>query len=347
MSEAGQQDVQSILREAAVCAPAPAVALAVVDPWRPLGRVLHGVANLETGEAVTADHWWDLASLTKVLVTLPAILDLVAQGRLQLSDALAGVWPKACGSSYAGATIGQLLSYDAGAPPAYDLFRLGVSTRHELVEAALSIPAEREPGSGGLYSDVGMLLLGELVTHITGASAADAARARGWCRYPPLPGPAVATEQCAWRERLIVGEVHDENAAALGGVAGHAGAFGKIASVAEAARAWLTGDACDPALWAQATSCWSTGPDGERFGLGFRLSGPHCLGGRQAGSRGFGASGFVGNRLWVEPDRGYAVVILSNRIHPQRGPRDSHDAWCDDLLDELGQTMTPSPACSC
>lgn len=308
----------------------------MVDPTGILAIRVSGIANLETGEPVTLDHWWDLASLTKILVTLPEVLRLVDSGRTSLSDRLVDWWPEAASSPYAKASIAQLFSYDAGAPATCTLYAEGPAPRSDLIRAALHTPQQRPIGSGGLYSDVGILLVGEAIAAVgKPRGLSTLAEQRGWCRYGRPPGPAVATERCAWRGRLIVGEVHDENAAALGGVAGHAGAFGRLDTVARAATAWLSGDVASPGLTADVTRCWATGVTGERYGLGFRLAGPGSLGGPLAGPGSYGISGFVGNRLWVEPNRNYAVVILSNRIHPHRTPRESFDAWCDQVLSDL------------
>lgn len=308
----------------------------MVDPAGTLAIEVGGTANLETGEPATLDHWWDLASLTKVLVTLPEALRLVDSGHVALSDHLVDWWPAAAASPYAKASIAQLLSYDAGAPPTCTLYAREPASRSELVQVALHTPPQRPVGSGGLYSDVSMLLVGEAITAAgEHRSLSVLAERRGWCLYGRPPGPAVATERCPWRRRLIVGEVHDENAAALGGVAGHAGAFGRLDTVAKAARAWLSGDVGSPELTTDVSRCWTTGVTGERYGLGFRLAGPSSLGGPLAGPNSYGMSGFVGNRLWVEPSRNYAAVILSNRIHPHRTPRESFDAWCDQVLADL------------
>jgi CubicO group peptidase (beta-lactamase class C family) len=88
----------------------------------------------------------------------------------------------------------------------------------------------------------------------------------------------------------------------------------------------------DPTRHAAARRCWSTGPGDVRFGLGWWLPPTGGLGGPAAGPDGYGASGFVGNRLWFEPGRGYGVLVLSNRIHPARGDRAPFAAWCDRLM---------------
>jgi CubicO group peptidase (beta-lactamase class C family) len=180
-----------------------------------------------------------------------------------------------------------------------------------------------------VYSDLSFILLGALVEHLT----AKPLRGRVGLRYPPLPGTAVATEYCRWRGRLIVGEVHDENAAAMGGVAGHAGAFGTLDAVTAAARAWLGGQHID------VRRCRSTNSAGERFGWGWWLTPTRGLGGPTAGASGFGMSGFVGNRIWLEPEFGYGVVVLSNRIHPVRTERRAFHDWCVCLLDAVARVL--------
>jgi CubicO group peptidase (beta-lactamase class C family) len=335
---------QSVLREAAETVPAPAVALAVVGTSGVVGKHVTGIANLETGETVTEGHWWDLASLTKILVTLPEALGLIDRGKATLSDTLASWWPVAAGSKYGGASIAQLLSYNAGAPATCNLYERPASTRTDLLKVVLETPRQRTPGSGGLYSDVGMLLLGEAIAYRRNKSLRSLAEEREWCMYGPPPGPAVATEHCSWRNRMIVGEVHDENAAALGGVSGHAGAFGRLDTVTKAAHAWLTQTVVSPELTQVSTRSWTTGPDRERYGLGFRLgASPTSLGGKASGQEAHGMSGFVGNLFWVEPRRGYVVIVLSNRIHPSRQDRAPFKNWCHRLVSQLASTPGVAP----
>jgi len=319
----------------------PAVAVAVITADGASVQSIRGMANVESGECVTPDHWWDLASLTKVLVTAPEVLAMVDSGALALADRLAAVWPRASGTPLAPVTVAQLLSHDAGLPGLWPLYRRGFGNGADLVDTILREGGERPPGSGPIYSDAGFILLGELVSHLSGQPLDELARRRGRVSYAPTPGPCVATERCPWRNRLLVGEVHDENAFVLGGVAGHAGAFGRLDDVAAYAAQWLVGSPSTPTIsptTAQAaTQCWAENQGGERFGLGWWLSPTRALGGPRPGPRSYGASGFVGNRLWIEPARGYAVVILSNRIHPVRGDRAPFDIWCGRLLARIGE----------
>jgi CubicO group peptidase (beta-lactamase class C family) len=317
-------------------APMPAVAVAVFARDERLVEVVHGVADLGTGRPARVDSWWDLASLTKVLVTVPEVLDLVARRRIGLDQPLHAAWPAARHAPFAGATVAQLLSYDAGLPATVTFFT-GLAGRDRIVEAALRTPLERPVGSGAVYSDVNFVVLGAMVEALTGRSLAAVAQERSGLRYPPLPGPAVATEHCGWRGRLITGEVHDENAAAMGGVAGHAGAFATIGLVARIGQDWLAERVTTAELHRAVRRQWSS--NGDRFGLGWWLTPTRGLGGPSAGPAGYGMSGFVGNRIWLEPERGYGVAVLSNRIHPVRGDRAPFTAWCARLLDAVSRSV--------
>jgi CubicO group peptidase (beta-lactamase class C family) len=301
--------MKAALAELAEEAPVPAVAISVFDRREVLAATVRGAGR---------DDWWDLASLTKVLVTLPEVLDRFPDPSVRLGD----VWDRASGHPIGAATIADLLSHRAGLPATVRFFER-LSGYDAIVEAALNIEIENRPAA--VYSDIGFLLLGALVQDLSGTPVAALAQRRTHLRFGVPEGPAVPTEQCPLRRRLIVGEVHDENAWAMGGSSGHAGAFGTLDLVTRAARSWLNTPS-------RATECWSTGPDGERYGLGWWLAPTRGLGGPHPGPGSFGHSGFVGNRIWIEPERGYGVVILSNRIRWGRGDREPFQRWCDRLL---------------
>ena len=292
-------------------APMPAVAVAVFDRDRVLASTVHGVADLSTGRPATRGCWWDLASLTKVLVTLPTVLAL----GLPRDRPIGELWPRAAGRPAGRASLDDLLAHRSGLPATAPFYE----TRHgpAIVDAALDTePAEPQP----VYSDLGYIILGALVEDLTGAALPG----RGLRLGGPV-APAVATERCPWRGRLVCGEVHDENAHAMGGYGGHAGAFGTLDRVVAAARPFL----------GPAPPCLARNAAGERFAAGWWLHPARGIGGPGAGADGFGAGGFVGNRLWFEPSRGYAVLVLSNRVHPVRGDRAPFAAWCDELCSRV------------
>lgn len=304
-------------------APVPAVGVGVISRDEVLYQEITGVADLTTGRPVQPDDWWDLASLTKTQVTLPEVLDLRDTGVLDLDQPLGAQWAPARGRPVGHATPRALLSHSSGLPATAEFFRT-CHSRAEVVAATLAMPLD---GPRPAYSDLGFIVLGEVVRDLTGRSLRELAASRSGFQYTLSSENAVATEHCAWRDRLIVGEVHDENAAAMDGVAGHAGAFGTLPLVLAAAQGWLRDD--------RGTTANVTQGYEERFGLGWWLPPTRGLGGTSPGVRGFGCSGFVGNRIWLEPDDGYGIVVLSNRIHPTRGDLAPFKAWWTSLVDAL------------
>ncbi|GAB7039510.1 serine hydrolase domain-containing protein [Catenuloplanes niger JCM 9533] len=282
-------------------------------------RVVHGTADLSTGRPVTADHWWDLASLTKVLVTLPEVLAAVPSLDLPLAE----LWAPSRGYGVGRATIRALLTHTAGLPASVPFFRT-VTGRDAILAAVLATPLG-PPAE--VYSDLGFLLLGRMVEDLTGRSLSELARDRTGLRFGAPPHESVATELDPWRGRLIVGEVHDENAAAMGGVAGQAGAFGTLSLVTAAAQTWLR----DPDDAVRTPSA-----PGARFGLGWMVTPRPGLG--SARLPGFGHTGYVGNRLWLSPARGLGVLVLANRVHPTReGTAEPYTRWCSALFEAVAE----------
>lgn len=301
------------------------------------------------GPPVTAETCYDLASLTKVVATLPSVLRLVDTGELDLDRSIVH-WFSNIGwfrqPSLADATPRQFLAHNSGLP---GWSRIFAQTEDRLVAlaAAQQTPLETEPGGAAVYSDVGFMLLGALVERISGMRLDEFAtrhvfaplglsslhfNPRSAPRQESGPRSAVdrkagadkatparryaATEDCGWRGRLLVGEVHDENCYAWHGVAGHAGLFGAAADLASYCRAWLDLDARlgSEELLRACLSEHAVTADGERRGLGWVL-GPVGWAGR---ADGYGHTGFTGTSLWIDPGQGRYAVLLTNRVHPDR-----------------------------
>ena len=163
-----------------------------------------------------------------------------------------------------------------------------------------------------VYSDINFILLGIAVERITGAPLSAWTLGPGLSFGPP-PGAAVATEACTWRGRVLKGEVHDENAAALGGAAGHAGLFGTVDGVLDFAAALLDGSGASPAMLEAIRSRFN----GDRTcGWERRFQGWH--GGDLCSDEAIGHTGFTGTGLWIDFQRGLAWTLLTNRVHPTR-----------------------------
>jgi CubicO group peptidase (beta-lactamase class C family) len=270
-------------------------------------------ALLPEPEPLTEAHWFDLASLTKIIATTTMILRLAEQGRLDLDRPLAD-------------SIPDLRQYDVDKAPERRLtFRDCLAHRTFLpaVEPVYTYgndPArlrafvlQREWRHGPpVYSDINFILLGIAVERITGAKLSDWPLAGG-LSYGPPPGPAVATEHCTWRGRMLCGEVHDENAAALGGAAGHSGLFGTVAGVLDFALGLLDGSGASPAM----IEAIRTPVHADRTcGWERRFEGWH--GGNNCSDATIGHTGFTGTGLWVDFGRGLAWTLLTNRVHPTR-----------------------------
>jgi CubicO group peptidase (beta-lactamase class C family) len=163
-----------------------------------------------------------------------------------------------------------------------------------------------------VYSDINFILLGIAIERITGAPLSAWPLGEGLGFGLP-PGPAVATEFCQWRGRVLKGEVHDENAHALGGAPGHAGLFGTVDGVLGFALAMLQGRLLSPAMM----DAVRTPQFGHRT-CGWDSAHPGWPGGDACSAGTIGHTGFTGTGLWIDFKRGLAWTLLTNRVHPSR-----------------------------
>jgi CubicO group peptidase (beta-lactamase class C family) len=312
----------------------------------------------------TVDTVYDLASLTKPLVTSLLVLRAVATGRWSLDDPLRDTRP---------GTVRQALAHTAGLP-AHRPFYAGLNPekntrsaelRARLVALAAEEPETYKPGTRSQYSDLGFILLGDRLEKSLGARL-DVLATReifgplgifspGFVdlttQDAPFGGRLVApTERCPVRGRMMEGEVHDLNAHVMGGVAGHAGLFGSVEDVACLAHALCAAwrgtppagvgqPLCDShllrAFWAPAGvpgSTWRLGWDGP--------SARGSLAGERLHRRAVGHLAFTGCSLWIDPERETFVTVLTNRIHPtvetDRPWRRLRPVLNDTALDAIG-----------
>ena len=258
-------------------------------------------------EPLTRGHWFDLASLTKVIATTPMVLALADQGRLDLDDFLTTAIPDLRQYDEVGAaerrlTFRDCLAHRTHLPAVFPLYTYGGDPAR-----LKAFVLQREWAKGPpVYSDLNFILLGIAVERITGRPLVDWPLGEG-LGYGPPPGPAVATELCHWRGRIMQGEVHDENAFALGGAAGHAGLFGTADGVLDFAFHVMAGD-----------SDAIREPHGEERTLGWERHYRGWQGGEACSAATIGHTGFTGPGLWIDFDRGLAWTLLTNRVHPTR-----------------------------
>lgn len=297
-------------------------------------RCFGALAYAEGSSPVEATSVYDLASLTKVVATTSVLMVLEEQGRVDLELPLARVLPGFAGPGKRDVRLRHLLLHAAGLPAWAPLFR-AARGREALVAAAAALPLEAAPGERSLYSDVGFILLGAALEALAGDSLDRLADAlvlgplgmgeTGFNPGPELRPRIAPTEQDAWRGRLLHGEVHDENAFAMGGVAGHSGLFGPAGDLVRFARMLLGGGALEGRRLVSA-SCvarYTRRCDipGSSRALGWNTPSPGSSAGVRLSPRSFGHTGFSGTSLWIDPERGLFVALLANRVHPSReGP---------------------------
>jgi CubicO group peptidase (beta-lactamase class C family) len=299
----------------------------------------YGTANRYNQRPVTTATVFDLASLTKPLATTLAVMLLCQQGRLELGQHLPEVLPAAVSGEKSRITIAHLLAHTSGLPHYRPYFRQLTrfpepERRQCLRQLLLEEPLLYSPGAKVLYSDLDFMLLEWVVEAAAGQrldrllaeeiyaplQAAPLFFVDG--EHPAPPADYAATEQCAWRGRVIEGEVHDENAHALGGVAGHAGLFGTASAIHVVLTEMLAAYHGQPAARLFRPDVvrrfWEPVP-GAGKALGFDLpSDTHPSCGRFFPSDSIGHLGFTGTSFWIHRSRRLAVILLTNRVHPSR-----------------------------
>ncbi len=308
--------------------------------------ILHeamGMANaVSEKKQVDLDTQFDLASLTKALCTTLIAMRLYSEGELDLNrtvDRDLGHFP--CPQFLSQATYADLLRHSSGLQGYEPLFQrfnprnlpLPAQARIALAKKIAELDMAYEPGTTSVYSDFGFLYLGWALERITGTPLAALFHAHvlnplGLTQLRPaeanVVGSVAATEHCSWRNDLVDGEVHDEHAFVLGGLAGHAGLFGTARAVGRVAQNLL--DAYHgrntsylPQNTVQKFWSPSNSVGGSTWRLGFDgASGEESLAGNQASSLTVGHLGFTGTSLWIYPKHETVIVLLTNRVHPNR-----------------------------
>ena len=278
---------------------------------------------------------YDLASLTKVVATTSAIMLLYDQGKVRLDDKVSKFIPAFSGGLKDDITVQQLLEHRSGLPAGRDLWRIAM-TPGEARQAVIETPLECEPGACLIYSDLGADMLGFVVEAISGErldvflqehifdplGMHDTMFRPHWT----LRDRIAPTELAPPRGYPLRGEVHDENAFALGGVAGHAGLFSTATDLAVFAQMMLNGGEINGIrIISDSTVALFTARTAERGtrALGWDTCGHDGSCGKYLSSRAYGHTGFTGTSLWIDPDRDLFVILLTNRVHAARARRPS------------------------
>jgi len=343
---------RAVLRAALDAGAFPAAAVEVGTADTVLWREAFGRLTFDPrAPATREDTIFDLASLTKVLSTTALVMRHIEERRFVLDDPVGTFLASWRGIDRETVTVRDLLAHCSGLTAYLPFFR-DHRGRAEYEHAIGTLPLEYEPRTRSIYSDLGFILLAFIVEDRGGTPLEAQFNAlrddigRGIdVRFKPgaeWAGRTAPTEQDPWRGRLLVGDVHDENAWALGGAAGHAGLFGTVAAVGVFAAHHLRILRGDPGVFHRATvetfiSRRRDIPGSSRaLGWDTMLTTSSC--GTRLSPRAFGHTGFTGTSLWIDPDRGVYAALLTNRVHPTRhneAIRTVRPAWHDAVIQDV------------
>jgi CubicO group peptidase (beta-lactamase class C family) len=333
--------VTSVLDQAIARRVFPGAIVEIGRTAGPVATIARGAQTYTpTASTVAPDTIYDLASLTKVLATTALMVGEVQSGRMRLNDRVRHWIPSWTGDERQPVTIQDLLEHCSGLPahrPYWERRRGRASFEMAICEEPLAYT----PRTQSIYSDPGFMILGFAIEHAAGAPLDRLFDE--WRRRELGAGAEIAfSPPASWHERIAPtedtadgeehrGVVHDENCAALDGVAGHAGLFGTAAAVGACARWWL--NTPDLAAFARKSAT-----PGSSRALGWDTMLPTSSCGARLSPGAIGHTGFTGTSLWIDPEQDLYVVLLSNRVHPTRNGdgiqetrRALHDAVVTDL----------------
>ena len=299
----------------------------------------YGYANLYTKQAVTADTFFDLASLTKPLATTLAVMKLIQQSKLELHQKIETILHPFANTKKGSITIEHLLAHTAGLSdyrPYYQLLeRVPTEQRRSALRDLLVVePLEYPVGERTVYSDIGFMILSWVIETV---SERRLDRFVFEDIYTPLElddlffvdlqkpdrtKSFAATEQCPWRKQMIQGVVHDENAYAAGGIEGQAGLFGTASDVYRLLSVLLEiyhNRSKTPIFDQDLLRLFLTKQQGFERAFGFDTpSDANSSCGNHFSGNTVGHLGFTGTSFWMDMERSIIVILLTNRIHPTR-----------------------------
>jgi CubicO group peptidase (beta-lactamase class C family) len=332
-SESLRADILAVLRESVRDKIFPGALAALISSTDEI-YIPFGFETYDPGaRPITEESIYDVASLTKVVATATAVMQLVERKQLSLHDRACHFLPRLRGALKDRITVAHLLAHTAGFPGGEPL--PPCQSRDEILEAIFSIDLLYAPGANRIYDDLGYILLGQIVETMTGLALDKYCESHIFgplhmseTTFVPdasLSGRIVPTEIDAARGGLLRGAVHDERAYIMKGVAGHAGIFTTAQDLGKFARSMMghdKGPVAGPLSGASVKLMWSRqwqDADGE-YGLGWDRLRPSYMNGIDDDDA-VGHTGFTGVSLVISPRRDLAMILLSNRVHPVRSER--------------------------
>jgi CubicO group peptidase (beta-lactamase class C family) len=291
--------------------------------WQAVGHFTYD----ENAPHVRQETVFDLASVTKAVATTTIAMLLYERGLLRLEAKVRDFFREFHDHGKPDVTIAMLLSHSSGLP-AYEKLFLRCHSREELIAAAAASPLAYPPGARSEYSDLGFLLLGEILARIASEPLDRFAQREIFAslhmttaQYCPADRAAIPPTQDdrEFRHRVIQGEVDDENASVMGGIAGHAGLFSNAYDLAQFAVCLLRGGA---AILKEDTvrkfTTRQASPSGTHFTLGWDTPSHPSQSGSMLSASAYGHLGYTGTSLWIDPARQLSIALLTNRTWPHR-----------------------------
>lgn len=274
---------------------------------------------------------WDLASLTKVVGMTSGVERLVQEGRIDLDAPVQRYLPEWTGPNKDRVTVRHLLTHSSGLPAWRPLYK-EASTPAQALALVFATPLDTLPGTRMVYSDLGAILMGQIVNRVTGTTfdkyvTRQVFRPLGmletmWMPKASLRPRIAPTEVDPWRQRHLRGEVHDENAFALGGISSHAGLFSTARDLSRLARMYLNHGRLDGVqiLDSATIELFTARPNSSlsNRALGWEKPTGSNSAGHRMSPAAFGHTGFTGTSFWVDPGNDLFVILLTNRVNPTR-----------------------------
>jgi uncharacterized protein YbbC (DUF1343 family)/CubicO group peptidase (beta-lactamase class C family) len=318
--------VDSIIQQAVDAGQIPGAVLVVGHGGAVVHRQAFGFRAVEPRrEPMTPDTIFDLASLTKVIATAPAVMRLVERGQVRLNDPVVRYVPEFARNGKGDITVRQLLTHFSGLPDDLDL-RQHWHGYAEALQRAYDSPLVAPPGSRFIYSDVNYIVLGELVARVSGMpldkyveSNIFAPLGMTTTRFLPPPQwiPRIAPTEYDEHGTMMRGVVHDPTARRMGGVAGHAGLFSTADDLALFAQAMLDRKLLAPLTIEKMTTPQQPANATVLRGLGWDIDSPFSsVRGELLPVGSYGHTGFTGTSIWIDPVTDTYIILLSNAVHP-------------------------------
>ena len=327
--------IDDIMNEAVFDSTFPGGVVAVVKDGVIAYRKAYGYHTYDKLEKVSENDIYDLASLTKILATTTSVMKLVDRGDLKLSDPVSKFFDEFKSGQKQDITVRNLLLHNSGLPP-FRVYIDSLKTEDEIIKAIKNEPLINKPGEKYVYSDLGFILLGEIIEQVTGTSLDKYVRktfyypmGMGSTFFNPkkvgnwisekIPPTEIDT---VYRNKEIQAEAHDERAWYLNGTAGHAGLFSSAHDLAAYAQMLMSGGTYGGKQFISTetintfTRRQST-ESGRGFGFDHKSEGFSSAGSLSSAAT-YGHTGFTGTSMWIDPEKDVAIIILTNRTYPYR-----------------------------